>query len=107
MREITVEFTRDVTGYPDAGTVATVEETEAVAALIGHGYAIEVTTNEPLPLTPLDLEGNETIEQVMTYVNGDPTRAQEAYNLEAAKAKPRVTLLDELLAAGATAPVDA
>lgn len=45
-----------------------------------------------------------TIEQVMAYVDGDPSRAQEAYDLETSKPKPRATLVNALVQAGAKAP---
>lgn len=52
-----------------------------------------------------DKEG--TVEQVMAYVDGDLTRAQEVYDLEQEKKKPRATLVNALVNMGArpAAPV--
>jgi len=53
---------------------------------------------QPKSVTP-SISG--TIEEVLAYVDGDLTRAQEAYDLESGKSKPRATLINSLIQAGA------
>jgi len=54
--------------------------------------------------TPVLPDINGTIEQVLAYIGDDLTKVQEAYDLETAKPKPRLTLVNALINKGAKVP---
>jgi hypothetical protein len=54
--------------------------------------------------TPVLPDINGTIEQVLAYIGEDLTKVQEAYDLETAKPKPRLTLVNALINKGAKVP---
>jgi len=79
---------------------------DRVAAIVSAPGAIAAPAAEPEQPDPGDgdVVPDGTIAEVLAWVGEDPARAQEAYDVEAAKTSPRTTLLADLEDLGATSP---
>lgn len=66
----------------------------ADADLVANRAKIDAGLLLPLPSNPETAEKN--IDDVLAWVDGDPTRAQEALTAELARSRPRSTLVARL-----------
>lgn len=81
---------------PEEGTVA--EQMQTLIKDFGFVSEAPAAQAEPAPVEP-KVDG--TIEQVMAYVGQDKAKAQEAYDLEVQRPKPRTSLVNYLQNQGA------
>ena len=81
------------------GTAGSPQE-EMISTLRGMGWLAE--DSQPVQAeAAVQPKIDGTIDQVVAYVGSDIAKAQEAYNLEISKDKPRAGLIEKLVARGA------